>query len=109
MSNSEAEKDKNTDKTDGIVWQTTKPKLIARNYSTGNLQSLENRVAESESGVARPELSPIKEQRTRRSSLSSLFMGNTQPVFVQKSPGESFFKELMEKYDQKKEQEKKSD
>lgn len=110
MSNSEAENSGGADKTDGIIWQTTKPKLISRNLSTGNLQSLERRVSESTGFVAaRPEQpsSPMK-GKSRRSSLSSLFLGQTPPVVVQRGPSESFFKELIEKYDMKEEQSKKT-
>eukprot|EP00795_Rhopilema_esculentum_P002259 gene2259-17867_t len=74
------------DKTDGIVWQTTKPKLICRNYSTGNLQG-EERQAVNE---------------TTSKSLSSL-AGVPSNQLEQKPVPESFFKGLVEQYDSKKE------
>lgn len=98
MSTGDSEKRNEMDKTDGIVWQTTKPQLISRNYSTGNLQNHENRVGESAAGMARPI------ERLPRSSSFSIF-GNTQSVAAQMSPNESFFKQIIAQSHQKKEQE----
>ena len=87
------------DRTDGIVWQTTKPKLISRNSSTGNLQSLEKRVGGLTSGGARPDqLTQLDEQKyARKGSLPSVFMNNTSSVETQRPRGGSFFKELMDR------------
>ena len=94
-----------TDRTDGIVWQTTKPKLISRNLSTGNLQSLERRVGGSTNGGARPnQLTQFEEQTHRKCSLPSVPMSNTSSAETQRPRGGSFFKELMGNYDLKKDQ-----
>ena len=103
-SNSEPKKGQDTDKTDGIVWQRTKPQLISRNLSAGNLQSLEKGASESTNAGGGPnQLAQIKEQ-SRKSSLPMSFMGNVSFVESQRPRGNSFFKELVGKYDVKKEQ-----
>jgi len=103
-SNIEPKKGQDTDKTDGIVWQRTKPQLISRNLSAGNLQSLEKGASESTNAGGGPnQLAQIKEQ-CRKSSLPMSFMGNVSFVESQRPRGNSFFKELVGKYDVKKEQ-----
>ena len=96
------------DKIDGIVWQKTKPQLISRNFSTGNLQALERRVNESNLNAASTStaaptgfggFSTIFERRRQR-SLSSLF-STEQDKPEERQPSESFFKEFMNKYNPK--------
>lgn len=97
------------DKTDGIVWQKTKPQLISRNFSTGNLQALERRVNESNLNAASisataPTTSfagfPTIFENKRRRSLASLFPGK-QDKPEDRQPSQSFFKELMSNYNPK--------
>ena len=95
------------DKTDGIVWQKTKPQLISRNFSTGNLQALERRVNESNLNTGSTSAAPSAFggfstifERKRQRSLSSLF-STEQDKPEERQPSESFFKEFMNKYDPK--------
>ena len=82
------------ERTDGIVWQTTKPKLICRNYSTGNLQSAERQAVNETSSGPQGDL-------PRNRSLSSLAGVSINQLEQKPVPG-SFFKGLVEKYDSKK-------
>ena len=91
------------DKTDGIVWRTSKPKLISRNYSTGNLQSLEKQPAVLEStsnGLSK--FAEVPKRRERKRSLASLLsVPSIQTQLEGRSTSESFFKEFAEKFDAK--------
>ena len=99
---SDGKKSQDADRTDGIVWQTTKPKLISRNFSTGNLQTLEKRPSGLTHEGTRPDqLNHVKELQNRKGSLPSAF-GNEPPIETQRPRGGSFFKDLMDKYDLKK-------
>ena len=80
----------------GVFWLPSKPKLICRNYSTGNVRALER--DESLSTTNRSDKFP------RIRSLSSL-VSKSSCQLGERPISESFFKGLAEKYDRKNAQE----